>query len=206
MVKLSKPTWVSHGDTEAIFSIDAHPDGTRFATAGADKLTKIWAMKPCLDEVVENDPSVPRSLATLAGHEGAVNCVRWSPDGRILASGSDDQHVMLWRLAAAGERLSSMPFGSGAAPSVERWRCAATLRGHNGDVVGVAWEPKAQRLASVSIDNTVRVWEVPEEAEKAVLLRVLQGHKGLVKGVAWDPIGRYIASQGDVRAAPPSTP
>ncbi|XP_055548241.1 WD and tetratricopeptide repeats protein 1 [Wyeomyia smithii] len=34
--------------------------------------------------------------AELKGHNGCVNCLEWSEDGRILASASDDYHVMLW--------------------------------------------------------------------------------------------------------------
>ena len=207
MVALSKPEWVAHGvdargDASPIFSIDVHPDGTRFVTAGNDGRIKVWNMRPCKSVEAENDSTVPRTLATLSGHEGSVNCVRWSPDGRMLASASDDQLVMLWRLAAAGDRLGSMPFGSGgAAPNVEKWRCVATLRGHSGDVVGVAWAPDARRLASVSLDNSVRVWDTGENGESVQLLKVLEGHYGMAKGVAWDPIGRYIASQGDDRKA-----
>ena len=201
MVQCAKPEWVSHENGQPIFSIDVHPDGTRFATAGNDNKAKIWNLQPCLDEAAENNPAVVRTLATLSGHEGSVNCVRWSPNGRLLASCSDDQLVMLWRLAAPGERLGAMPFGSGAAPNVERWRCVATLRGHSGDVVGVAWAPDARRLASVSLDNTVRVWEASANGDSFNLLKVLEGHQGMAKGVAWDPIGRYIASQGDDKSA-----
>lgn len=32
----------------------------------------------------------------LSGHNGCVNCIEWNKDGSILASGSDDFHVMLW--------------------------------------------------------------------------------------------------------------
>ena len=32
----------------------------------------------------------------LSGHAGCVNCLEWNHDGSILASGSDDFHVMLW--------------------------------------------------------------------------------------------------------------
>ena len=197
---MSKPEWVAH-DGQPVFSIHVHPDGTRFATAGNDNKAKIWALLPCVDEAAENNPAVARTLATLSGHEGSVNCVRWSPNGRLLASGSDDHLVMLWRLAAPGERLGAMPFGSGAAPNVERWRCVATLRGHSGDVVDVAWAPDACRLASVSLDNSVRIWEGSADGDAFSVLKVLEGHMGMVKGVAWDPIGRYVASQGDDRAA-----
>ena len=199
-VHLSKPTWVSH-ESQPIFSVDVHPDGTRFATAGNDHRIKLWSLKPCMDEAAEHDASVPRLLATLSGHEGSVNCARWSPDGRLLASGSDDQLVMLWRLAAPGERLGAMPFGSAGPANIEKWRCVATLRGHNGDVVGVAWSPDARRVASVSLDNSVRVWDASGDGDGSSLLKVLEGHLGMVKGVAWDPIGRYIASQGDDRSA-----
>ena len=71
------------------------------------------------------------------------------------------------------------------------------LRGHTGDVVGMAWAPDSQRIATVSLDNTVRVWNVGVGDS---VCEVLQGHAGMVKGIAWDPIGRYIASQGDDKA------
>ena len=198
MVFMAKPAWVSH-DGQPIFSVDVHPDGTRFATAGQDGSVKLWSLAPVLDEKSEDDEKVPRQLATLEGHQGAVNCARWSPDGKHLASGSDDALVMVWRLAGAGERLGAVPFGSKAAKQHEKWRCVLTLRGHTGDIVGVAWAPDSQRLASVSLDNSVRVWDVAAEASRQ-LVAVLQGHRGMAKGVGWDPIGRYLASQGDDRA------
>lgn len=35
--------------------------------------------------------------AKLEGHTGCVNCLEWSSNGRLLASGSDDNHLILWK-------------------------------------------------------------------------------------------------------------
>jgi protein HIRA/HIR1 len=48
-------------------------------------------------------------------------------------------------------------FGSGKV-NVETWRCATTLRGHNGDVLDMAWSPHDAWLATCSVDNSVIVW------------------------------------------------
>jgi len=42
--------------------------------------------------------------------------------------------------------------------NVETWRCTATLRAHNGDVLDLAWSANDAWLASCSVDNTVIVW------------------------------------------------
>ncbi len=164
-VNLSKPSWVTHS-SEPINAVDVHPDGSLFATGGGDTKVKLWSMQPCLDAVAEADGSIPRLLATLTGHLGEVTCVRWSRDGRFLASSSDDNCVMVWRRSLAGERPAAAAFGDSAEPNVESWRSIQTLRGHSSDVVGVAWAPDSRRLASASLDNTVRVWDVMADAGK----------------------------------------
>lgn len=50
-------------------------------------------------------------------------------------------------------------FGTGGGMvNVESWRCSATLRGHDGDVLDLAWSSHDAWIASCSIDNTVIVW------------------------------------------------
>ena len=46
---IHKPEWVAH-EGQPIFSVDVHPDGTRFATAGQDNLVKVWALGPVIDQ------------------------------------------------------------------------------------------------------------------------------------------------------------
>lgn len=50
-------------------------------------------------------------------------------------------------------------FGTGGGTvNVESWRCSSTLRGHDGDVLDLAWSTHDAWLASCSVDNTVIVW------------------------------------------------
>ncbi len=82
--------------------------------------------------------------------------------------------------------IGSTIFGGGGKTNVEHWRCVSTLRGHSGDVLDLGWSPDDQYLASSSVDNTVRIWNMLNMPES---IAVLKGHTGLVKGIAWDPIG-----------------
>ncbi|XP_034936574.1 protein HIRA homolog [Chelonus insularis] len=195
-MKLIKPIWVTHEANHPIFSIDIHPDGKRFATGGqggdSGKVV-IWNMEPVVNETVQLNKNVPKMLCQLDNHLACVNCVRWSPSG-LLASGGDDKVVMIWRLAGS----SGMGCGTnsifGGKAGVENWRCIATLRCHEGDVLDLAWAPHNLWLASASVDNNVIIWDA---SKFPAIVAILKGHTGLVKGVTWDPVGKYLASQSD---------
>ncbi|GIY07833.1 protein HIRA [Caerostris darwini] len=196
-MKLLKPNWISH-DGHPIFSVDIHPDGSRFATGGQGADTGrivIWNMSPIIDESEEKDESVPKLLCQMDNHLACVNCVRWSGSGKYLASCGDDKVLMIWQIGSRYGTAGSTTFGSnGKMVNVEHWRCVSTLRGHSGDVLDLAWSPRDTWLASCSVDNTIVVWNTLKWQE---IIAVLKGHSGLVKGVSWDPVGKYIASQSD---------
>lgn len=183
-----KPSWIRHEGMQ-IFSIDVQPGGLRFATGGGDHKVRIWNMKS-VGKDLENDESTHRLLATLRDHFGSVNCVRWAKHGRYVASGSDDQVILVHeRKPGSG----TTEFGSGEPPDVENWKVAMTLRGHTADVVDLNWSPDDLALASGSLDNTIHIWNM----NSGMCTAVLRGHSSLVKGVTWDPIGSFIASQSD---------
>lgn len=200
-MKFFKPTWVSH-DGNPIFSIDIHPDGSRFATGGQgpEKCGRviIWNMTPLLSQKDESKADLPKKLCQMDNHLACINCVRWSNHGKYLASAGDDKNLMVWQLAgrighhqASHQQVQSNVFESA---NVEQWRCIATLNGHNGDILDLGWSTNDQYLASCSVDNMIIVWDASNFPQ---VLTKITGHTGLVKGVSWDPAGRYLASQSD---------
>ena len=196
-MKLLKPGWVSH-DGNPIFSVAIHPDGSRFATGGQGKdsgVVVIWNMAPVRSAADEANEAIPKVLCEMSNHLGCVNCVRWSVDGKWLASGGDDAIVMIWSVKYQGGGGGGANLGFGA--DLEQWGCVHMLRGHNGDVLDLSWSPDQKYLASCSVDNTIIIWNARELPQK---LTTVAGHKGLVKGITWDPVGKYLASQSDDRS------
>lgn len=172
MVLIAKPLWVMHEKGSSIYTVAASSSLPVFATGGGDAMVHVWDIESV---VSERDPeAMYEPLATLKKHEGAINTVRFSPDGLTLASGADDFLILLWSRDREGE-----------------WDCVGELKGHQADVQDLCWSPDGRRLASASLDNTIIVWNVDTLQRE----KVLKGHKGWVKGVAWDPLDEFIASQ-----------
>ncbi|KAL1943873.1 hypothetical protein VTO73DRAFT_3691 [Trametes versicolor] len=199
-MRFTKPAWVMHKDSAmrgdekrvSIFSCHVHPDGSRIATGGLDAKVRIWSTKPILNHASELSGRPPKSLSTLTMHTGPVLVVRWAHSGRWLASGSDDEIVMIWDLdpTARGKVWGSDEM------NVEGWKPLKRLVGHESDVTDVGWSPGDRYLASVGLDSAVLIW-CGFTLER---LRKIDQHQGFVKGVCWDPVGEFLATGSDDRS------
>src|SRR5262249_24766718 len=128
------------------------------------------------------DATTGQVVLTLRGHGHELISLACSPDGRRLASVSEDRTTKIW---------DATPL-----TGVEAGQTPLTLRGHTDQIWGLAFSPNGRRRASASRDTTVRVWDTRSGREDFAFRK----HIKIVFSLAFSPDGQRIAS-GSVRHA-----
>ena len=118
--------------------------------------------------------------APLSGHTRAVWSVKFSPDGKMLATSSEDGTVRLWDVAT--HQQLGKPF-----------------TGHAGPVWGVAFSSNGRTLVTGGADGTVRLWDLASHRQLGL---PLTGHAVLSGGWRLVPTGRR--SRAPTATAPPA--
>ena len=168
-------------DTEHSYeTVTFSQDGSTFATGDEAGKIRLW------------DATTALQQATLAGHSSLFTgdnffagfiteifklpedpdiwSLAFSPDGKMLASGSLDETVQLW--------------------NTERRSKRGTLKGHKSWVTAVAFSPDSKIVASGDVNKVIKLWNVNTRRERATLT----GHTNGISAVTFSPDGKTLAS------------
>jgi len=180
------------GHSNWVQSVAFHPTLPFLATGSDDNTAKLWRIdKP--------DGLAATCVATMnsknGGHSGVVRSVAFHPTLSLLATGSEDNTVKLWRFKPEG-----------SAPT-----CVATLDssngGHRNNVKSVVFHPTLPLLATGSFDKTAKLWRLVHTPDGlaatcvATLDSSNRGHSSSVYSVAFHPILPLLATGSEDNTA-----
>lgn len=184
-----------------IFSVAVSPDGRLLATGDTNG-------NVCVREF----RSAKQQIWTTKGHSSWIPALKFSPDGKTLATSGTDYRIKLWH-AETGEclrileghqnevwALNFSPDGKTLASgsddcSIRFWdvksgRCSKTFIHSSSYVISLAFSPDGHTLASGGYDHIIRLWSLAS----GKCFKTLKAHTGSVRSIIFSPDGSLLAS------------
>jgi WD40 repeat protein len=133
--------------------------------------------------VIQQDPATGAIVSTVAGHQGRVTACAYSPNGRLLATTSEDLEVRVW------DALTGELWGRFAGHTLAPQCCA--------------FSPDGSRLLTGGRDRSLRVWDVRARTEerqgslKEPAASTLTAHRRRVRAAAFAPDGSFLVSASE---------
>jgi WD40 repeat protein/uncharacterized caspase-like protein len=150
---------------QGIYSVAVSPlISDTFAAADWDGKIKIWQ---------NTADGTQKLIRTLAGHQDTITQIKYSPDGKLIASASWDQTIKLW-----DEKTGAL---------------INTITGHQDGINSIAFSPDGQILISGGEDKTIKIWNLVDQPK---LIKTLTGHTDSIKAVTVSPDSKLIATAG----------
>ena len=172
----SMPGVVNASNIPSVFS----PDGTLLVTIGryVDSIDKI-----SFSQLQVWDARTGQLVWSPSYEKEAYGPIAFSPDGRSIVVGGENQVQVFRRVEIFGSRADRAAAGRGGFT-------AERVLPHNGVITDISFSPGGDRLVIASTNNTASVWDTATWQS----LAILSGHTNTVRSANFRPDGEYIVT------------
>ena len=167
------------GHSRAVYCIAFQCDGALALSGGLDAHARVWDLR------------TGRSVLVLSGHVKALLAADWAPCGTLAATGAGDNAARVWDIRAAGRCVATLPAHASLLSAVRfephagavlltasydatlkawsgaDWRLLRAVRATEGRVMAADVGARAELVATVAYDRTVKIWTTGAEYNAA---------------------------------------